>query len=377
MLTGLSLHAAAHAGEAAVCQSREYLWRTQGLLATIRTRRTGGLRGWYFPAALRRLSDAQSEFNRNRTDNGSLKVTTTYWKHTITVGGDFRRQEFNELSQQNPRGDLYVYRRGYFGNREYVHDQRLGPGGLSDWVCRIRARWRMAMRTNTFGSLSYDAYATDDWRVLPELTINAGIRWEYGAPLTELFGRLVNLDIASGFSAVAPVLGSSPKGSLTGTVYPTSLVRPDKNGYEPRMAISWRPLPASTLVVRAGYGIYDDTSIYLTSAQNMSQQAPLSTSVSVANSTDCALTLANGFRDCAGTTADTFAIDPNLHVGYAQVWQVSAQRDLPGALVMTATYLGTKGTHGMQQFLPNTYAPGADESVPAVSGRICVSHVGG
>ena len=41
----------------------------------------------------------------------------------------------------------------------------------------------------------YDAYFTDDWRVLPILTINAGMRWDYSAPITELFGRLVNLDV--------------------------------------------------------------------------------------------------------------------------------------------------------------------------------------
>ena len=46
------------------------------------------------------------------------------------------------------------------------------------------------------------------------------------------------------------------------------------------------------------------------------------------------------------------------------MWQLSAQRDLPAALVMTASYLGTKGTHGMQEFLPNTYAPGATNPCP-------------
>ena len=69
--------------------------------------------------------------------------------------------------------------------------------------------------------------------------------------------------------------------------------------------------------------------------------------------------MANGFRDCAGTTANTFAIDPNFRVGYAQTWRLSLQQDLPGSLVLTGTYLGSKGTRGPQEFLPNTYAPGA------------------
>jgi hypothetical protein len=92
----------------------------------------------------------------------------------------------------------------------------------------------------------------------------------------------------------------------------------------------------------------------------MAQQAPLSTSLSVANSTSCPLTLASGFpTSCAGTIGQTFAIDPDLRVGYAQNWNLMVQRDLPWALVASANYMGTKGTHGMQETLPNSYPIGA------------------
>ena len=50
---------------------------------------------------------------------------------------------------------------------------------------------------------------------------------------------------------------------------------------EPRIGISWRPIPASTVVIRAGYGIYPDTSVYQNIILQMAQQAPLSTSQSV------------------------------------------------------------------------------------------------
>ena len=43
----------------------------------------------------------------------------------------------------------------------------------------------------------------------------------------------------------------------------------------------------------------------------------------------------------------------------------SVQRDLPGSLQMTATYIGIKGTHGTQEFLPNTYPVGAINPCPA------------
>src|SRR5277367_7526 len=91
----------------------------------------------------------------------------------------------------------------------------------------------------------------------------------------------------------------------------------------------------------------------------MAQQYPLSTSLSVQNGPNCKLTLAYGFIPCPSITNNTFAVDPNFRVGYAQTWQLSVQRDLPGALQLTATYLGVKGTRGVQQFLPNTYPIGA------------------
>ena len=64
------------------------------------------------------------------------------------------------------------------------------------------------------------------------------------------------------------------------------------------------------------------------------------------NSAADPLTLANGFNARRSRRRNTFGIDPNFKIGYAQNWQVSVQRDLPGALMMTATYLGIKGTRG-------------------------------
>jgi trimeric autotransporter adhesin len=142
-------------------------------------------------------------------------------------------------------------------------------------------------------------------------------------------------------------------------------VRPDKHGFEPRVGLAWRPISGSSIVVRAGFGIYYDTSVYQTIAVEMGQQPPLSKTLSVQNSPADPLTLANGFVSSPLITGNTFAIDPNFRVGYAQNWQVSVQRDLPGSLQMTATYLGIKGTRGPQDFLPNTFPVGEVNPCPA------------
>ena len=311
-----------------------------------------------FSSGIAGLSDGNSQFNRNRTDQFLLRISTTRGRHTILAGGDLRKQQYNLLQQQNPRGNFTFTDAATSGSGTA---STTSGSDLADFLLGLPDTSALAYGNadKYLRQTVYDLYVNDDWRVRPELTINAGLRWEYGSPITELQGRLVNLDLTPNFTEGQPVLGSSPKGPVTGEVYPSSLIRPDHLGLEPRVALSWRPIPASTLVIRAGYGIYDDTSIYLGAAQSMAQQTPLSTSLNVQRGPNCPLTLENGFISCPGTITENFAVDPNLRVGYVQTWQLSAQRDLPGALVMTATYLGTKGTHGTQEFLPNTYPIGA------------------
>jgi len=308
-----------------------------------------------FSSGIFSLSDGLSAFNRNRIDAVSLSLTTPHRRHTFTYGGDFRRQEFNEDSQQNPRG-VFTFNGAATGSD--IGDFLAGIPDVSTLA------WGNAHKY--FRQSVYDAMLNDDWRLRPELTINAGLRWDYGAPITELFDNLTNLDIAPDFSRAAPVTASDPMRSVTDAKYPSSLVRPDRRGFEPRIGIAWRPVPASTLVVRAGYGIYDDTSVYLSAAEQMAQQAPPATIVNVTNTSTCAqgATIANVFKTCSTSSYPSFAIDPNYRVGYAQLWQLSLQSDLPKALVITATYKGVKGTHGMQEVLPNSYPIGATNPCP-------------
>ncbi len=292
------------------------------------------------------LSDGNSAFNRNRTDSLTASTLIFHSKHNITIGGEFRKQEYNDLSQQNPRGSF-----GFTGAATAGTAGGTASGSdLADFLIGVPDTSGIAFGNadKYFRESVYSAYFTDDWRVLPILTINVGARWDYSAPMTELFGRLVNIDASSGFTAVAPVLGSSPVGPVSGQHYPASLIEPDRTMFEPRIGITWRPIPASTVVIRAGYGIYPDTSVYQSIVLQLAQQAPLSTSLTVENSAACPLTLASGFNPCSAVTSDVFGIDPKFRVGYAQTWNLGVQRDMPFALQMTASYLGTKGTHGPQ-----------------------------
>ncbi len=320
-----------------------------------------------FSSGIAGLSDAQQSFTRNQTSGVSYTGTWMREPHTFTFGADFRRQQFNYLSQQDARGSFTFTGAA---TQQVVNGVPVAGTGsdFADFLLGIPDTASIAFGNadKYFRSSSWDAYFTDDWRVSSGLTVNLGLRWEYNSPITEKYGRLVNLDIAPGFAAVEPVLGRSPIGPLTGTRYPDSLVRPDKRAFQPRVAFAWRPFAASSMVVRAGYGVYYNTSVYQTIATRMAQQSPLSKSLSVENSAANPLTLANGFNASPASTPNTFAIDPNFRVGYAQNWQLSIQQDLPGAMVATAKLSRDERHAGRAAVSAQHVSGGRGEPLPGV-----------
>jgi Carboxypeptidase regulatory-like domain len=299
------------------------------------------------------LSDALPRYSRNRTNAGSLEGYLFRGRHNFTIGGEVKRNTVDLIAQQDPRGSFTFT--GAATGLDFA-DFLLGAPSAASIAYGNADKY--------FRGVFYDAYISDDWRVGPSLTVTAGARWEYEGPFTEKYGRLVNLDVAPGFTAVSQVLATQATGSLSGQKYPSSLMRPDKRGLQPRLAIAWRPVPGSSLVVRAGYGIYRNTNVYQSITTLLAQQPPLSTTLSVANSAANPLTLARGFIGPVSGTPNTFAVDPDFRVSSSQTWQVAVQRDLPASLTVNLTYLGTKGSNLIQEFLPNTYPAGSVNPCP-------------
>jgi hypothetical protein len=309
------------------------------------------------------LSDGTPSVVHNQTSAVSSLETWSHRQHNIQFGGDYRRQQFNTISQSNPRG-LFTFSGA--ATAPTVNGLSSPGGGFdfADFLLGIPDASAIAFGNadKYLRAVQPDLYFQDDWRIASGLTLLLGLRWEYTSPPTEKYGRLVNLDIAPGFTAIAPVVANDPKGpgfgAEPGQSYPDSLIRPYHRELEPRVGVAWRPFAASSMVIRAGYGISYNTQVYLPFANQMLQQSPLSTSLNVANTPANPLTLANGFYAPPNIATNTVAIDPNFKVGHAQVWDLIVQRDLPNGLQMVATYTGTKGTHQLQAFAPNTYPTG-------------------
>jgi trimeric autotransporter adhesin len=254
--------------------------------------------------------------------------------HNFTFGGAVRPQTVDVLGQQNPRGTF-----GFDGS--------ITGSDFADFLLGAPNSAALAFGNadKRLHGTSMNAYLTDDWRVNPTVTLNYGLRWEYESPFTESLGRLVNLDVDQGFTTATPVVGAE--------------LQSDIGGLQPRVGVALRPIAGSSLVIRGGYGIYRNTAVYQSLAMMLAQQPPLSRTLSVESTAAEPLTIANGFNAPAKPLANTFAVDPDFRVSYAHNWQASVQRDFPASLTVTATYLGTKGSRLMQEFVPNTYPIGA------------------
>ncbi len=292
------------------------------------------------------LQDTNPVLDRNQTITFTDSMIYSRGKHTFRWGGDFRRIQVNTDTASNPRGS-FVFTG--LNTSQFVNGVPVTGTGFdfADFLLGLPQQTSVQYGTNPYGyhfrGNSYDAYVQDEWRFRGDLTFNLGLRYEYVSPYSETNNAIVNLNSAPGFAAVAPVYPGGT-GQYTGTVYPVTLVNPDRNNFAPRLGIAWKAF--KNTVVRGGYGINYNTTAYQNIAQNLAFQPPFSVTQTNVQSASTALTLQNGFPATPpGTITNNYGINPNYALGYVQIWNVDIQQEIRPTLLLNLDYTGTKGTN--------------------------------
>jgi hypothetical protein len=306
------------------------------------------------------LSDGSPLRNATYSFGVAENLALHIGKHNWSLGGDYRRYLNNTITDSNGRGTFTFTGLGTSGLD--ANGQPLPGTGLdfADFLFGLphSDSIRYGSSSTYFRTNSYSAFAQDDWRLLPNLSFNLGIRYEYFAPWQEKYGHIANLDIAPGFTAVAPVTPGQI--GLYSGIFPSGLINPDRNNFSPRTALAWKPKAAGKVTIRAGYGWYYNPSVYNQFTSRLSAQPPFANSKSVNTSEAQILTLATGLTATAGKEIlNTYAVNRFYRDAYAQSWNFSVQTDLPHALVLEVSYLGTKGTRLDIQRAPNRAPPGS------------------
>jgi hypothetical protein len=301
------------------------------------------------------LSDTAPVLTRNQSQSGSESVVWSRGTHTFTWGAQYTRSDLNAQTDQNGRGTF---------NFTGLATSSLTSQGLpvpgtgfdfADYLLGLpqSSSIRYGDSSTYFRQNVSSGYFVDDWKVRPSLTLNLGVRYEYFSPVSEKYGRMANLDIAPGYTAVA-VVTPDVTGPYTG-MFPSGLINPDYKNFSPRLGLAWKvPQIKRSTIVRAGYGIYYNGQAYTSFGLRLAQQPPFAVSNSVNTSPQDVLTLANGFLAVSPQdVTNTYAIDRNYRTPYAQTWNVSIQHDLARGFFIEIGYLGTKGTRLDVQTLPN------------------------
>ena len=246
-------------------------------------------------------------------------------RHNIRVGGSLRANQLNTVAVGFPNG-FWVVTGQFTGDAAAdlltgwtavaLHDQEFGGGSTG-------RRWKL-----------YRPFVQDDWRVSKNLTLNLGLAWAIMTPQTEVGNRMANFDPATGKFLIAGQNAGSSAG-----------VQTDWTAFEPRLGVAWKPFGRSNTVVRGGYAIYHDSS-WNQGAQGLWQNPPY-----YAESFAAGTNMSDGFvtftappnpADFEGTILSQ---NTNFKQGRIQQFNVNVEHELPGQIVLTAGYAGSRSSH--------------------------------
>lgn len=299
------------------------------------------------------LSDPVPSLVRNQTFRFSDAVTWIRSKHAVTFGGEVRRIELNSDSNPNPRG-LFRFTGVMTAQLNANGDPAVPLTPLTEPSYEF-ADFLLGLPYNTsvqfgdpntyFRSWGFIAYAQDDFRVNKRFTFQYGVRYQSQTPPVELFNHIANLDLNSAATAVA-VVTPGGIGPFSGA-YPRALIHGAYDHWAPRVGFAWDPGLKPRTVVRGGYSIFYNQSVYNTLAQKyLAYQPPFDQSENLYTSAAQVLTVQNGFpaQTASNKVLNTAGVSPWYRPAYAQIWTLGTETSFTPNWLLDLTYTGTKGT---------------------------------
>ena len=208
-----------------------------------------------------------------------------------------------------------------------------------------------------FRQREFDAFAQDAYKILPNLTLSYGLRYQFNGVPYEVDNLLSTL--FTNPSGQAPftftIAGEKDHGL-------PPLYNNDWHDFEPRIGLAWDPFKQGKTSIRAGYGIFHDRLfgqlLGLTRGNPPFQEIffqPFFTATSIGPPvsilplppTLTASPVVNNFGfNSTGVLEGgilPFLIDPHLRMPYSQSWNFGVQHQLPRNVVMEVNYVGSKG----------------------------------
>jgi hypothetical protein len=315
-------------------------------------------------------------------------VSITKGTHSFKFGGEIKPIQFPFFQVPYPHGEMNFSR---VETAEPVLGSASATTGDSFASFLLGAIDNGQISTTNFISStrqSYDAYAQDDWKVTPKLTINYGLRYELWSPIGEQHGRQSNFDIdtltleiPTGPNSNAPLPPNfNTPYTLNGITYPADfpnvkvcrgcvsqyLIPWDKHDFGPRLGFAYSFAPK--MVLRAAYGIFYGGEEQQGGNPNRGESAPFNESPQLnrpsgVSEFEADPFFANGSAIggiSVGYPATVFTTYPVSSLSFREVandflnpmvqkWNVSIQRELGNQMALEVGYQGNHSSHQLFQ----------------------------
>jgi outer membrane receptor protein involved in Fe transport len=300
------------------------------------------------------ITGPRNTFQNTFDLSGSL--SWIHGRHELKFGGGYRRDQINALQGIASNGFFvfsnFPYSDGFASFLSGNPVVFLQGGG--DFSREIRDR-------------ALDAYGQDTYRVNSRLTLNLGLRYELPFPPTEN-NNMVNLFVPGVQSTVLP---NAPAGLLYpgDRGVPAGLIPTQKTAFAPRVGLAWDPHGDSKTVVSAAYGIFYEP-FYTGEGGPLQDPVSAPPYLKTQQISFPVNSFANPFY-----TPNPFSVDfpepmtllvvaRNLHLPYAQDWNLNIQRSLGQDWLLQVGYVGTTGVR-LPRFIegnPPAFIPGMSNS---------------
>jgi hypothetical protein len=240
----------------------------------------------------------------------------TRGKHSLKFGVGVERIEENMSAADSPNG---IYGFGslpnFLQNMPDTFAANLGETGIP-----------RNMRQTIFG-----AYLADDLRLLPNLTVNLGLRYEMSTVPSEIHGRIASLRNLTDSTL------------HTGNPY---FSNPTLRNFEPRFGFSWDPFKTGTTALRGGFGMFDVLPLPYETQNLTLFAAPFYLLGTIGGLPPGAFP--NAFNLISATDPKTLRVNyiqQNPSRNYVMEWNLNVQRQVSESVAVMIGYTGSRGVH--------------------------------
>jgi Carboxypeptidase regulatory-like domain/TonB dependent receptor len=274
-----------------------------------------------------------SGFPQGRDDTtGVLSDTLTMLKgrHTLKFGGEFRRYLVASFAAN-------------IGTLTYTTSLTTSTVSAAAAQAATQAdlfeqdmTTVFSVQPNTVSSRNYadslGAFAQDNFKLTPRLTLEYGLRFEWNGTPVEGANRYVLFNPNGVGGATLTQVGTN--GLAANAAY-----RQNYN-YEPRVGVAYDVFGSGRTVVRAGYGYLVDQPVAFTSA--LASNPPFSTAVSYSG---VPIPVSSLYTSAAAAGIAISSVNPNFKNAYVESYNLNVQQALPWGMIGSLGYYGSVGHH--------------------------------